>query len=214
MPNDALPPLLAATRMVVRLPDRPLARLVGAFEVMVQEGVKVFSLPATRVDELAGLARVFGPRACFCVHDVGDGEQVEQALADGARLVSLRVPDPGLVQRCREAGVPVAVTALTPTEVNQAWALGPDAVVVAPAEVMGASYPEALAMLCPGAVLMARGGLGAYAARRWVEAGAAAVWLDDALLGDAVPPVGSETVTGRLSGLRERCQTFRAAIAE
>ena len=50
---------------------------------------------------------------------------------------------------------------------------------------------------------MPLGGLGAYAAGEWNKAGAPAVCVDSALLGDAV-------TGGSLSLLRDRCGSFRS----
>lgn len=200
-----LPELLLEGQLVATLPDRAMPSLVAAVEVMVQEGIRAFSLPVAKVDEVTRLVGVFGPRAVFGVHDVGNAEQLGQAIEAGAQFLALSGPDEDLVQRSRDAGLPMLVAALTPTEVRQAWSLGISSVVVVPAEVMGSGYPEALVQLAPEATITARGGLGAYSARRWDEAGAVAVWLDEALLGDAF-------TGGSLASLRERCQTFRAAV--
>ncbi|GAA1389760.1 bifunctional 4-hydroxy-2-oxoglutarate aldolase/2-dehydro-3-deoxy-phosphogluconate aldolase [Luteococcus peritonei] len=205
--RPSLPQHLLDSRLVACLPDRPVGSLVAAVEVMVQEGIGGFSFPVAQAEQVTSLRQVFGPRGVFGVHDVHDHQDLDQALAAGAQFVAITLPDASLVQRAHEAGVPLLVSALTPTEVQQAWRLGVAAVMVVPAEVLGSSYPEALVQLVGGATLVARGGLGAYSARRWAEAGAAAVWLDDALLGDAVSG-------GSLGSLRERCQTFRTAVED
>ena len=195
---------LLRDRLVVTLPDRAMTSLVAAVEVMVQEGITCFSFPVGTLHALGQVQSLYAMRATFGVHDV-DATSIERVLDVHPALVTLRRPDAAVVARCREADVPVVVPALTPTEVQAAWDLDASAVVVVPAEVMGASYPEALAPLTEGITLQARGGLGAYSARRWAEAGAVAVWLDDALLGDGV-------TGGSLGSLRERCQTFRQAV--
>jgi len=202
-----LPDAMTAGRLVATLPDRAMPSLVAAVEVMVQEGIDVVSLPAPRVDEVGRLRGIFGPRCLVGVHDVGREQELEEALALEPAFVALSGPDEDLVARARRAGCPVLAAALTPTEVRAAWRVGVSGGVVVPAAVMGSGYPEALAQLAPEVVLTARGGLGAYSARRWAEAGAQAVWLDDALLGDAF-------TGGPLGSLRERCQTFRTAVDE
>lgn len=199
-----LPQRLLDGRIVVAFGSDATGSLVGALEVMVQEGIGVFSMPASRAADLGNLAVMFGPRASFGVHGV-TAETLDDALATPAEVIELRTPDAALVERIHEAGRAALVAALTPTEIAHAWSLGADAVVVVPAEVMGSSYPEQLVELLPGVALAARSGLGAYSARRWVEAGASFVCLDDALIGDAAKG-------GSLSGLRERCQTFVTSV--
>ena len=202
-----LPQALLDSRLVAALPDRAVGSLVAAVEVMVQEGIAGFSFPVGQLAEVARLRRIFGPRAVVGVHDVSDLTELGQALEVDPEFVALSHPDEQLVDLVHRAGIPLLVCALTPTEVQHAWRQGVAAVMVAPAEVMGSSYPEALGQLARGVTTVARGGLGAYSARRWVEAGASAVWLDDALLGDAVSG-------GSLGSLRERCQTFRTAVED
>ncbi len=199
-----LPAALLDTKICALVPQAATGSLVGAIEVMVQEGIRVFSLPAGRADDLARLAATFGPRATFIAHDV-ELDQLDEVLAGPAPVVMPRWVDAGIVARIHDAGRAVVGLALTPTEIRATASTGVDAVVVAPAEVMGASYPEFLADLTPGVVLGARGGLGAYSARRWVENGAAFVMLDAALVGDAF-------TGGPLGSLRERCQTFVTAV--
>lgn len=202
--SDRLPSALLESRLCAVVPADAVGSLVGAVEVMVQEGVTVFSLPGDRADEIAELAGIFGARATFCAHDVA-AEQLDEVLATSAAAVQLRRVDAALVERVHEAGRAALGLALTPTEIVTAGAAGLDCVVVAPAEVMGASYPEYVIELVPDVRLGARGGLGAYSARRWIENGAAFVMLDAALVGDAMRG-------GQLSGLRERCQTFVTAV--
>lgn len=203
--SSRLPQRLLASTLVATLPDRPVRPLVGAVEVLVQERITAISLPVGQLEQVASLVRSFGMRACFLAHDVADAAQLEQVSAAGASMAVLCAPDATLVARAHELGLAVAVPALTPTEVLIAATTGADLVQVLPAEVLGASYPEQLRPLVGDVVLGARGGLGAYSARRWAEAGAKAIWLDDALLGDVEGGIN-------LSGLRERSQTFRAAV--
>lgn len=202
-----LPEQLLQQRLVATLPDRAMPSLVAAVEVMVQEGISVVSLPAGKVEQAARLRSVFGPRATLGVHDLSTDQELDEALAAGVDFLALAGPDEALAARIREAAIPFLISALTPTEVQAVWRTGVSAVLVVPAEVMGSGYPEVLVQLTPGIDLCARGGLGAYSARRWAEAGATAVWLDEALLGDAFSG-------GSLGSLRERCQTFRTAVDE
>ncbi len=200
----ALPERLLKDRLVVTFPDRGMTNLVAGVEVMVQEGITCFSVPAGQLYALPQVQGMYSLRACFGVHDV-DVDTIEDVLALAPSFITVRRPDSRLIGRCHQAGIAVVVPALTPTEVQTAWDEPVSAVVIVPAEVMGASYAEYLPPLVPDTTLMARGGLGAYSARRWDEAGAVALFLDDALLGDAF-------TGGSLGSLRERCQTFRQAV--
>ena len=107
----------------------------------------------------------------------------------------------------RQAGIPAAPDALTPNEVRAAWGAGADAVQVAPADMGSASYGDILTRMAPGAALIPRGGVGSYALRRWLAAGALAVCLDDVLVGDACED-------GIVSALRERCRSVLQVVAD
>ncbi|HVK45481.1 MAG TPA: hypothetical protein VM429_11320, partial [Micropruina sp.] len=55
--------VLAGTRVIVALPPAELDDLVAAGEVLIQEGLSVWTLPYARRHELEGLRQVFGRRA-------------------------------------------------------------------------------------------------------------------------------------------------------
>jgi len=205
MPAAALPPRLLSDRVIAMLPRAIEGSLIAPVEVMAQENIGVVAFPASRIDALGQVAPVFRGRVEFAVHGVADAVQLAQAVDAGAGLVLLRRADPGLVADAAARQVPVLAPALTPTEVQAVWDLGVSAVLVTPVEVFGGNYHDRLAEAVPDAVVIPSGGLGAYSSGRWLEAGAPAVCLDEALVGDGV-------AGGSLNSLRERCQTFAGVL--
>ena len=99
----------------------------------------------------------------------------------------------------------MADDALTPGEVRHTWSRGLDAVQVIPADMASASYGQTLGELAPGVPVIARGGVGSYAVRRWLESGALAVCGDDSLVGDVAED-------SNMNALRERCRGLRAVV--
>lgn len=200
-----LPERLLSDKAMALLPGIISGSPIAPIEVLVQEGITVLSFPVARIDDLAHVRGMYASRAEFGVHGIGSVDQLSAAIDAGARVLSLRHPDADLVAMARDHGVAVLAPALTPTEVQNAWSLGVSAVLVTPADAFGGQYAEQLAALAPEATIVPSGGVGAYSGGRWLEAGAPAVCLDDALIGD-----GFEG--GPLGSLRERAQTFRDAV--
>ena len=205
MPAAALPSRLTSDRIVAMLPRTIDGSPIAPIEVMAQEKVTVVAFPASRIDALRDVAGVFAGRVEFGVYDVADADQLAEAADAGAALIMLRRPDSTLVTDAASRQLPVLAPALTPIEVQAAWDLGVSAVLVTPVDALGGNYQERLAEAVPDAVVVPGGGLGAYSSGRWLEAGAAAVCLDEALVGDAL-------AGGSLNDLRERCQTFAGAV--
>lgn len=211
-------------RLVAVLPTPPadtpesinysVSGLIAPVEVMVQEGISVMALPLQALEADAHLIHslngIFASRAEFGVYGVGSLEQTHQVADAGATFAMLRwtAPDEldAMVVLAGERSLPILPQALTPSEVGAVWAKGVSAVQVTPADAFGASYPEQLHALVDGVATVPRGGLGAHSAGRWLDAGAIAVCLDEALIGDAF-------TGGSLVGLRERCQVFSDVAA-
>ena len=206
MPDDVsrvpLPAVVLATRVVVMLPAVGVAELIAPVEVLIQEGLRAFSLPATgaRPGELRA---VFAARGCFGVHDVRDIAQARQAIAEGAEFAS-SLGAPQAVDLLVAAEVPTLVGALTPGEVARAWVDPVSAVQVVPAGVFGNSYAAHLVALLPDIALTTRGADSSYEARVWLAAGARAVFVADKLLGDSIGG-------GDLAGLRLRARPYLEA---
>lgn len=202
-----LPAEMARQRIVAVLPDVAVADLMAPMEVMIQEGVTVMALPGGDLDRLATVAGVFGHRACLGVHGSLAAEDVDRLADLGIAFALVN----GLTPPCRQAladhDIFATGDALTPSEVRQAWDEGVDAVEVLPADVASPSYGQTLHEVAPGIRLIPRGGLGSYALRQWLQAGAPAACLDEILVGDACE-------SGTLSSLRERCRSVRAIVAD
>ncbi|MEA5649578.1 bifunctional 4-hydroxy-2-oxoglutarate aldolase/2-dehydro-3-deoxy-phosphogluconate aldolase [Cutibacterium granulosum] len=213
-PGDArleFPAEVARGRLIAVLPSAPASSLMAPVEVMIQERIRAFSLPAHDVELRRALLLIFGARACFGVHGHLEAQEVAE-LADDGQAGQHRVDfvlGSGLsddaIGSLHEAGVPVADDALTPGEVRHTWSRGLDAVQVIPADMASASYGQTLGELAPGVPVIARGGVGSYAVRRWLESGALAVCGDDSLVGGVVEDAN-------MNALRERCRGLRAVV--
>ena len=191
--------MLAGARVIVELPKADLDDLVAAGEVLIQEGLSLWTLPHARRDELDGLRRVFGRRARLGIADLRTTAQIEEAVAVAPDLLFSPFADADLLSAA--AGVPLVLGGLTPTEIAAALRLGPTAVQAVPCDALGSLYARTLTALFPGEPLIAAGKLERFQCEMWLEAGAV-----------AVSPNGVITVADvedpDLADLRRRAQAY------
>jgi len=160
--------------VIVSLPEIELDDLLPACEVLCQEGFRLWSLPVTRLDDLAGLLRMFGRRAKVGVHEVTEADQVVAAAAAGAVFAASTYLLPDLVTAVPE--LPVILGGLTPSELHAGMLAGAAGVQLVPTEAFGTAYARTLPELLKPVPLIATGRLERYQAELWLEAGAVAVW--------------------------------------
>ena len=196
-----LPAQVTSARVVVILPgDIGLNAAIAPIEVLVQEGFNVFSLPAAADLTAAQLHSIFGSRIFLGVHDIADTEQARRLIDEQARF-ACHLNAFEAEAMLLDAGVPVFAGALTPLEAAQTWQRGVSAVQISPAGIFGNSYATHLAAMLPGVTLATRGAESSFEVRAWLGAGAAATFVGEKLLGDALRG-------GDLAELRARAKPF------
>lgn len=167
-------------RVVVEFPRGGVADWVALGEVLLQEGLGAWALPAELLPLLPEVLALFGFRARVGVCGVTDADGVRAAVAGGAHFVLSPVSGPDLVTAAGE--VPLLGGALTPSEVADAARAGADAVLVCPADALGTAYARTLPPMFPGVRLVPWGRLERYQAEMWLNAGAAGVVVGDVIL--------------------------------
>lgn len=162
------------TLAVIRAPriDDPVALC----EALAAGGIRVieFTFTTPGVEEV--IATAAGVRGVVVgAGTVTDAASAEAAIRAGARFLVT----PGLREDAaavaRDAGVPILLGALTPTEVMRAVDLGSAAVKIFPASLVGPQYLKDLHGPLPHVPLVPSGGLHAGNAAEWMRAGALAV---------------------------------------
>ena len=192
--------MLAGTRVIVELPQADPDDLIAAGEVLIQEGMAVWTLPPGRSHELDALRQVFGPRVRLGIADLRSPDQVEQALAVQPDLLLSPFAHADLLAAA--SGVPLVLGALTPSEVAAALRLAPAAVQVLPCDALGSLYARSLTGLFPDEPLIATGKLERFQCEMWLDAGAGAVCPNGLVsTGDVEDP--------DLADLRRRAQSYR-----
>ncbi|WCC79780.1 bifunctional 4-hydroxy-2-oxoglutarate aldolase/2-dehydro-3-deoxy-phosphogluconate aldolase [Cutibacterium equinum] len=210
VPTDGrlvFPDEVRASKIIAVLPDVASSDLMAPIEVMIQEKVRAFTLPVADAERRRAVLKIYRRRAVIGVHGVMTVDDVQGLVDDKVAFALPVAATPELLDALRQAGIPSAPDALTPTEVRAAWAAGADAVQVAPADMGSASYGDILTAMAPGVALVPRGGVGSYALRRWLASGALAVCLDEVLVGDVC-------ADGVVSALRERCRSVLQVVAD
>ena len=192
-------PELGANRVIVELPDLAVGELVPVAEVLCQEGFGVWTLPSSRLDDLAELHRLFGRRARIGLREVADPATASAAAASGAALVMSNFLLPDLVQAAPE--LPVVLGGLTPSELRSGLEAGAAAVQLVPAEAFGTAYARVLPQVLGSERVIISGRVERYQAEMWLEQGGCAVCPRDLIDPDAI-------LGDSLDGLREVLQRW------
>ncbi len=187
------------TGLIICLDDASLDDLVGPVEVMVQEGLKTFSLPAGHEDT-DEMVTIFGARASFGIHGVVSEETIE-SVSGWAVFALADVLEDGVAEAARKRDLPLWAQAMTPGEIRGVLESGAAGAMLFPADVVGHVMAERLRTLNLAGHVIPRGGIGAFSATEWMKAGAPAACVDATLLGDALSG-------GDLGALRDRCGSF------
>jgi len=102
-------------------------------------------------------------------------EELEKALAAGARFIVTPIIDEAVIRRCTERGVPIFPGAFTPSEVYKAWTLGASMVKVFPTTTLGPAYISDLKGPLPQIKLLPTGGVNLANLDQFFRAGASGV---------------------------------------
>src|SRR3954463_14273185 len=117
---------------------------VRVAEELGRGGVRVVEITLDADDALATIERLRAAGGLTVLAGtVRTPEDVERAVAAGAEACVAPAFVPETVARCREYGVPAVPGALTPSEVEAAWAAGAALVKLFPASAVGPGYVRA-----------------------------------------------------------------------
>jgi 2-dehydro-3-deoxyphosphogluconate aldolase/(4S)-4-hydroxy-2-oxoglutarate aldolase len=111
---------------------------------------------------------------------------VEDAVEAGARFLVSPHTDQALQARARELGAAYLPGAFTPTEIVLAWNSGAAAIKLFPARLGGPGYLRDLREPLPDIPIVPTGGVSVSSVAEWFAAGAVAVAMGGALIGDAL----------------------------
>jgi 2-dehydro-3-deoxyphosphogluconate aldolase/(4S)-4-hydroxy-2-oxoglutarate aldolase len=197
-------------RAVVAVFRAPTAQhFLPASEVLWDAGIRCFEYTLTTDGALDALVelRSLLPEALVGVGTVRTVDHLRAAQEAGAEFAVSQIFLPELAAMAREQQIPFIPGALTPTEVVTAWNAGVPAVKVSPIGPLGGvTYLNELWGPLPDVAIMPTGGVTVDAAARYLDAGAVAVGVSGAVLGDAL-------LGGDLAALAARAQQLMASVS-
>ncbi|MBI4278602.1 MAG: bifunctional 4-hydroxy-2-oxoglutarate aldolase/2-dehydro-3-deoxy-phosphogluconate aldolase [Armatimonadetes bacterium] len=136
-----------------------------------------------------------------------DGETARAAILEGADFLVSVVAPPDVMATAHRYSVLAIPGAYTPQEIMNAVAMGASVVKVFPAEIGGPAYLRALRGPLPQVRLFPTGGVSAANVKEWFDAGAFAVGVGSALIGDVLK-------TEDYRGLTARAREMMAAVRQ
>jgi 2-dehydro-3-deoxyphosphogluconate aldolase/(4S)-4-hydroxy-2-oxoglutarate aldolase len=134
------------------------------------------------VDLIAELTERFGGRAQIGAGTVLSEQDAERAIRAGAAFLVAPNINPRVLQVANARSCAVFPGAMTPTEMEQAYSLGADAVKVFPSDVLGPTYIRAVRAPLPHIPLVPTGGVSPANAADYIRAGAIAVGVGSHLV--------------------------------
>ena len=164
-----------------RVPDAD--RVVHA---LAAGGIRIVEITLDSDGALDTIRRLRGNRELTVLAGtVRTPADAEAAAAAGAEACVSPALLPETVERCLELGVPAIPGALTPSEVEAAFALRVPLVKLFPGSLVGPGYVRDILAPLTGVPLIVTGGVDLSNAREFLDAGAVAVGVGSALTGVA-----------------------------
>jgi 2-dehydro-3-deoxyphosphogluconate aldolase/(4S)-4-hydroxy-2-oxoglutarate aldolase len=174
---------ILATRLVgvLRLDDPRLAIEAGL--AAVNAGLQVIEVAYTTTDAGSAIRELRRrcPDAMVGAGTVRSKAILDDALAAGAQFIVAPGLNRPTFEASAEAGVLCIPGMLTPSELEEALALGCRLLKLFPAEPLGPSYLAALRQPFPDAMLLPTGGIAPSNAPAYLQAGAVAVAMGSSL---------------------------------
>ncbi len=197
--------IVARTRLVavIRLPS--LETAVDLTRALVAGGIVAIEFTLTSPDAPQAIREVRAALPEFAAGTAVVGAGSVNSPADcyrvieaGAQFIVSPSTKMTVIEVAKAAGVPIMPGAYTPTEIENAWEAGADAVKVFPASTLGPSYIKAVRAPLPHLKLVPTGGVTLENTAEWLANGAFAVGVGSALLDKPAFAAGDwDAVTAR-----------------
>jgi 2-dehydro-3-deoxyphosphogluconate aldolase/(4S)-4-hydroxy-2-oxoglutarate aldolase len=184
-----------------RVPDA-----IALGDAFAEGGVRCVEFTFTIPNVVSLIRTATSSRAYIGAGTVLHPEQAQSAIDAGASFIVSPAMRPDIVGVCRDAGVPVFLGALTPTEVAAAVDAGATAIKIFPAGLGGPRYIRDLRGPYPEISFIPSGGVSEDNAREFLDAGCPAVYA-----GSRLAP--AEIIeSGHVSEVTRRARAFVASL--
>jgi 2-dehydro-3-deoxyphosphogluconate aldolase/(4S)-4-hydroxy-2-oxoglutarate aldolase len=178
-------------RAVAIMRRLPPAVVDATVEALLRGGFRIVEFTFDSEGAAAAIARWReSGRALVGAGTIRRVEEVDPAVEAGAQFLVAPTYQEAVVERALELGVPCVPGALTATEIDSAWQQGATFVKLFPGAVVGPPYLRAVLNPLKDVELVVTGGVDAASAGPFLEAGAAAVGVSTAQLGQPDGPDG------------------------
>jgi len=196
---------IAADRVIAVVRARNVPDPAGLADAFAAGGIRCVEFTLTIDDAIAVIAAACGAeKAIVGAGTVVELAQAQIAVAAGARFIVSPTLQPELVAAAD--GRPVLMGAFSPTEALAATRAGAAAVKLFPASIGGPGHVKALLSPFPEMALIPSGGVDESNAKRFLEAGAIAVFA-----GASIAPADL-IETNQLDRISELAQAFVDAL--
>jgi 2-dehydro-3-deoxyphosphogluconate aldolase / (4S)-4-hydroxy-2-oxoglutarate aldolase len=179
---------IATIGVVAILRASTAQHLEAVAETLIQAGISAIEVTLTVPGALATIARLsktYGHGALIGAGTVITADQAEACIDAGAIFLVSPTASLDVIAAARIAGVAVYPGAFTPTEILATHRAGASAVKLFPASAVGPRFIADIHGPLPDIAIIPTGGIAIDDVEMWIKAGAAAVGLGGALLGDA-----------------------------
>jgi 2-dehydro-3-deoxyphosphogluconate aldolase / (4S)-4-hydroxy-2-oxoglutarate aldolase len=194
-------------RAVAVIRAERVADPVALANALADSGIRAVEFTFTIPDVLRAIDAAAASRAVVGAGTVLTEAQARAAIDAGARFVVSPACVPELAKPCREAGIPVFMGALTPTDVDGAVKAAATAVKLFPARLGGPAYLRDLRGPFPDVAFLPSGGVDERNAHDFLEAGAVAVYAGSSLAPPELVAAGDHAEIGR------RAHAFAASLS-
>jgi 2-dehydro-3-deoxyphosphogluconate aldolase/(4S)-4-hydroxy-2-oxoglutarate aldolase len=184
---------LRAARVVPVVRLSTAARAATAVSWLRDAGLTVFEITMTIPDAPALIRDLSSdPSLLVGAGTVRDAAAAYECIASGARFLVAPWVETTIVEPAKEAGLPVMLGTMTPTEVRAALAAGADVVKVFPASSAGGiAHVKALRSVFPDVTFCPTGGIAAREVEDYLAAGAAFVGMGGRLVDESLVAAGN-----------------------
>ncbi len=193
---------------LVAVLDAPIEERVFDWAMAISKGgIELLGIPVTLGNVTEIVSDLDDANLTVGITGVVQPEQVSIAVAAGAAFLVSPIVDDEIIATAKNRGLVTVAGAFTPTEVHRALRAGADLVAIHPIGTFdrGVEHFRRLLRSFPDVPLVVAGGIDVENAPAFLEAGAAAAFVDRGVFPDSNDPSAIDVIAMRAVALGEVC---------